>query len=625
MEMEVDSETEKPPIRISSMDFKKGMLVDWLADVDPELVSNFHTSQMDLLFSSTDHQFRYYLLSLLIHRTNWQTLKFTVDELLSKFTANYDPTSVLDFIESILKNPRLWQGRDKTIPTSKYKEVLLTDRLEDYFTMSRYIMQEHQMTMSDSNGKRFSKRIDLLVDCMGKNYETFVKQLLKMIIKAEEKEVDPGLKCAFLRHLYNKLPFIKWELLACGYDLEAAGAMKSGALTELQDCALDKSAHYLLTALICCSSVKDWQMLSHDVEMLLIKLASTHPHLFLRHLTAIPALMQGRLSGDFASVASLNCYRNDFQLQLFGTVLNVLDVLKPRIFQARHVKALDETLVAYLNLFYMKDSRVMIGRFVDFLKEYYRTNPEDCNRFLRANYNNMFDFARRFNIQPMLQFLQNFSYIEADEEGGTDKEKEQPETEGDVELLVVVVKEEKEKESVENKLNRQLIVKDPSALATLTPLSNALNQDFRLMNALKDTTEDEKIYQLLEEWEGALQRQPLFGESSVYFEKICQLLNSYSERNRIMAHNMLLRLLQVNCGNKAFVQHTFMVYSRCLESTDGAVIDSTLEVLNEAIAYLQEFAGDLLTRVFHLGVSSQTNTFTCMKKCFAVLNLQRAC
>lgn len=92
-----------------------------------------------------------------------------------------------------------------------------------------------------------------------------------------------------------------------------------------------------------------------------------------------------------------------------------------------------------------------------------------------------------------------------------------------------------------------------------------------------------------------------------------------------MAHNMLLRLLQVNCGNKAFVQSTYLVYSQCLESGDNAVINSALEVLNEAIAYLQEFAADLLKMVFHLGVTSQTNTFTCMKKCFAVLNLQRAC
>lgn len=474
--------------------------------------------------------------------------------------------------------------------------------------MARYIMQEYKRAAGDENEKRFSKRIDLLVHCMGEDYEAFVKQLVVRMARDKAEGQDAPLECVFLRHLYNKLPFIKWELLACnGYDLEVeAERMGLRRCVEMQNCALDKGAHYLLTALICCSSVKDWQSMSRDVEMLLIKMASAHPQLFLRHLTAIPALMQGRLSGDFATVATMNSYRNDFQVQLFSTVLNVLDVLRPRIFEEGNVKALDETLATYLSLFYIKDSRVMVLRFVEFLKDYYRSNARDCSRFLQKHYRAMSDYARQYNIQPVVQFLQNFSCIETHKG------------------LSVAEKGDTEGSAGENKLGLQLIVKDSSALTT-DPMNNPSNQDYRLLNTLRDATEDDKIFQLLEEWKETLPRQPLFSESSLYFEKICQLMRSFSESNRILAHNLLLRLLQVNCGNKAFVQETFLVYTQCLESGDNAVINSTLEVLNEAIAYLQEFAGELLKLVFQLGVTSQLNTFTCMKKCFVVLNLQRAC
>lgn len=582
--------------------FRKGILVDWLADVDPELVSNYHTSQMDLLFSDTTHQFRYYLLSLLIHRTNWNTLQFTLDQLLNKFVADYDSTSVLEFVESILHNPRLWQGRDKTIPTGKFREVMIAHRPEAYCNMARYIMHEYKVVPDDDKEKRFSKRIDLLVQCMGTAYRQHLSHLVRAMVK-DGTDGDAALRCAFLRHLYNKMPAIKWDLLACGYDLERSVerlGLRRMAVMEMQDCALDKAAHYLLTALICCSTVKDWQSLSRDLEMLLIKMASTHPQLFMRHLTAIPALMQGRLSGDFATVSTMNNHRNDFQVQLFGSVLNVLDVLRPRIFHGGYVRALDETLVAYLNLLYIKDRRGMNLRFVEFLKDYFRTNAQDCNRFLQQHYGNMFDYARQYNIQPLIQFLRGFSYIDADAAGSSAAAVADEETESKPNLLHVVVKD---------------------AALEREPMS----QDYRLVNALREATDDDKICQLLEEWDTSVQRQAMFNESSLYFEKVCQLLTSFSERNRILGHNLLLRLLQSNCGDNAFVQNTYLVYSQCLEAGDNAVVISTLEVLNEAIAYLQEFAADLLKAVFHLGITSQTNTFTCMKKCFAVLNLQRAC
>lgn len=75
---------------------RTGLLIDWLASVEPELIGTCPNLQMKLLFGKTkiqmkidnnvlsSHSFRPYLLTLLTHRASWATLYKCVGHLLDK-------------------------------------------------------------------------------------------------------------------------------------------------------------------------------------------------------------------------------------------------------------------------------------------------------------------------------------------------------------------------------------------------------------------------------------------------------------------------------------------------------------------------------------------------------------
>lgn len=76
---------------------RTGLLIDWLASVEPELIGTCPNLQMKLLFRKTkvhinidknvvnSHSCRPYLLTLLTHRASWTTLYKCVRHLLDKF------------------------------------------------------------------------------------------------------------------------------------------------------------------------------------------------------------------------------------------------------------------------------------------------------------------------------------------------------------------------------------------------------------------------------------------------------------------------------------------------------------------------------------------------------------
>lgn len=61
-----------------------GLLVDWLASIEPELIGSSPDLQMDLMFSTNrSNSYRAYLQTLLVHRANWGTLHRCIGHLLT--------------------------------------------------------------------------------------------------------------------------------------------------------------------------------------------------------------------------------------------------------------------------------------------------------------------------------------------------------------------------------------------------------------------------------------------------------------------------------------------------------------------------------------------------------------
>ncbi|KAJ8318167.1 hypothetical protein KUTeg_003258 [Tegillarca granosa] len=107
------------------------LLVDWLEILQPEIV-NF-TQEVDqlLLFAKDllhdtnvqmESDSRPYLLALLTHQSSWKTLNSCVNCLLKReVLTSYNPSLVLDFLWACTHIPKIWQGREKTVPKVSQK------------------------------------------------------------------------------------------------------------------------------------------------------------------------------------------------------------------------------------------------------------------------------------------------------------------------------------------------------------------------------------------------------------------------------------------------------------------------------------------------------------------------
>ena len=83
------------------------------------------TTKFEMESGSNAETCRPYLLTLLTHRASWGRLQSCVDHLLSHFEKQHSASAVLDFLEALTRNPRLWQGREKHIPKHHTPESVL--------------------------------------------------------------------------------------------------------------------------------------------------------------------------------------------------------------------------------------------------------------------------------------------------------------------------------------------------------------------------------------------------------------------------------------------------------------------------------------------------------------------
>lgn len=166
---------------------KEGLLVDWLAEADSEMICSNQELQLDLLFSHQKHSFRPYLLSLLSHQSSWTTMAKVVDKLLSKYHPQFDSTCVLDFVDAHIRNPKLWQGRDRAVPKHEQVEYILELTEDQLMSMIQYILSE-SLTVGQGKGEKLNTRIHLLL------HATDPKQidLMKLINFVDQNQGKKG-------------------------------------------------------------------------------------------------------------------------------------------------------------------------------------------------------------------------------------------------------------------------------------------------------------------------------------------------------------------------------------------------------------------------------------------------
>lgn len=562
---------------------KNGLLIDWLADIDSELIFSTKNS-LDVMFKRSLPQFRFYLLSLLSHQASWSTLHSILDKLLKTYNADYDSTSVTHFIAALIRNPKLWQGREKN--TSKHYQIeyvlLLNDKQLKVFT--DYILSEENL-----DAEKLSARVSTLLQCVPPELLD-LKELVSYV--RNDSTASNALKCQFLQQLYLNIPPMKFTVL----DLDEIYLTNAAKLT---NCETDKVTNNIMTAMSSLTTTRDFQAMSQHMELLLRKLAASHPSLVLRQISMMAALLQGRAHMD------LHVLRSNYHIPLFIQVFGILELLQPLIFEQSYRTSLHLALECYFSLFQnhgtTKDTFDLMYRFMEFLQIYTQKDSANAWKFIEPHTDLIEDLAADNRmIIPLQQLVQGVSLIK-NKRNDTDNSSSS---------------------SSPSSTSSTIQANTGASAIILTPYTKTLNQTLtKLLLEIQHRSNDEVLSPLQELEIITTKRQvPL---ESIH-ERLLTLISSSTVSIRQSAYLLLIRHLKSNPGNLSVNANTLAVYVQCLRQKDTGVVISALQYLTEMVICLQEYSSEILRNAFEMGIKSKINTFEHIRKCVLALKTQHA-
>ena len=350
------------------LDANKGLLLERFHKMEPELIREDSPNarlETKLLFSRNC----LYLLSLLIHKTRFETLNSCIKTILSddQNLSDLDSTAVLDFLTACLGSPRLWIGRDLNQPKHfEYEDVLKLNENQ----IKRLI----DFVIEEGNAE---KRVELVIKscCLNENQINSVVNILKQI---ENLNPDSTIASELLFRLYLQIPSIEQPLKLVENDF---------IINSQEPSVADSVTHNLLTAFTAIESTptRSQNTYLNDCELSLLKMASKHPILFLRQLPMIPALLKGKLSS-----VTYDVFKSRNYLLTFRRILNILRLLKPYLWN-KHVKGLNELLSAYIQLFNAycrysgKELLPLLSQFLFLIDDWIKFDAESAKAWIKTN------------------------------------------------------------------------------------------------------------------------------------------------------------------------------------------------------------------------------------------------
>lgn len=574
---------------------RTGLLIDWLASVEPELIGTCTNLQMKLLFAKTtvniktdnsvvsSHACRPYLLTLLTHRASWATLYKCVGHLLDKCDDGYDPTAVLDFLWALTCNPKLWQGRDKFTPKHYVPEDILLLSNQQLLNLITYLVAEAVVICNRQNRKaalnQMEGRLDLLLHCVSTEEKLICSVVKHLAVQMEDADgVHSDMAHQFLLHMYMKIPKV-----ICYLDVsQSKKFVRDAKITDWTGSVLDCTSHSLLTALAATPRQKSWNSKSQEFEVCARKMAAVHPILVLRQLPMLASSLMGRSYLDFGQ------FRTGHHLNLFVQVMGLLELLQPHLFNEEHRTALEDTLENYFQCFQhygpIKDLIPLLNRFVALVQAYISHDAQKALKYLYKHSHVLHELQLQNPGLASLRTLMSGIPVPRD---GEDEDGE--------EVLVAVVPPPPPSEPM-------IPQHWASVLATLNKLHG------------------EDVFVALQEIEHLSSRKPSVLE--LVIDNISELILSPQGNIRALAHTLLARALK---HRPASNQNILAAFHRCLESPRADVLMSALDRLPDIVVCMQEHALPLMQKVFELGVNSNVNTIPHINKSIALLNIQQGC
>lgn len=598
---------------------KIGLLVDWLADIDSELVVATERNQLDLLFNRSQRQFRFYMLSLLSHQASWATLHSTLNRLLNQFNETYDPSSVLHFIGALVQNPKLWQGRDKATPKHAQIEYVITMSGPQTQVFVDYVLGECSM-----DDEKLCSRVEILLRCVDPER----LNLKSLISYVRQHSASAEMKKKFLQQLYLNIPPMKF-IVPDLTDVYSANAK------QLIGCQADIVSNYTLTAISSLSGTKDYQIMSMDMELIVRKLAASHPSLILRQLSVLASLLQGRAHMD------IHVLRSGHHMALFNQVIGILELLQPQVFEEPYKDALHQALECYFTLLryhgHMKDAYPLMVRFMELLQAYTNRSASRALSFIEPYAELIQDLAaNNRHIVPLQQLVQGVSLLKhkhthdffepntvkaedvQTEMGAPSTSAAAAATAASTSAAAVTTAATASVKPETDSTGAAAVILAPFTKQNLTPQHWP-----QLIKHVLRRSGNEDILAAIQEIEAITAKRQ--GLLDPLFERLLELVQSPIGGIRHAAHTLLTRHLKSNPGNTAVNRAALVAYVQCLRDADPAIVASALDTLTEVVICLQEFASDILCVVFELGIHSKQNTFEHLRRTILALKTQHAC
>ncbi|XP_064630438.1 integrator complex subunit 1-like isoform X2 [Lineus longissimus] len=566
-----------------------GLFIDWLELLDPEIIEACPSIVQTLVFAKqetkdaknqTSHQ--PYLLALLTHQSSWSSLHSCVRSLLKTDADKgwYESSAVLDFLWACIHIPKIWQGRERSLPKHhKLEDVfnLTTDQLcciVDHVITEAWEMSDGKC--SESALECLEWRVQLLEKCCC-NYRSRIVTVIQHICNQVKKQSPKSSLCQHLvLEVYFHYPYsYHWvsDLNFILKDIQTA-----------QDCGaskLDGISHRLLTSLSEAKHGSRSENRMYDANIACRKMATEHPILLLRQLPMMAALLKGRTHFTIGE------FRHKNHHILFTHVLGILELLMPQVFQKEYTSLGDiiEAYFAAIGNYGFQNPLLMplINKFIHFIHQFTAHDPVRATKILHNHVE---------LLNALTNLLPDFSILKS--------------------LLAGLSLPRQEAEGPENPLEAGPVLlptrsSSPWTMAELNPF---------LVKIGKDRSEED-ITEVLEDLDNTAKRKVEILEH--FLGDLKRLIYHNNERIRNIAFMLVMRHVRSNpssCGQ--FVPS----YIKCLESENHEVIDSALRHLPEFSLLGQEHASTILQKAFSAGISSKIDMGSHITDAIQLLNME---
>lgn len=306
-----------------------------------------------------------------------------------------------------------------------------------------------------------------------------------------------------------------------------------------------------------------------DANLLCIKLASTHPFIFIRQIPMMEGLLQGRVVYSFDEFK-----RRKFD-KLFHYIIDLLTILVPYVFRYEYFSYIESIVAHYFDVFksYCSENREANGslvlKFFDFFEKFVNTDIEVIyTRVVRKHSAFISYMYKLYADINSLKFINGTLSIPFD----TTKTSPAPESNNNIDITLL------------SSLSSVNIFNQKASVASWTA-----KQLEPFISKIGNRHNYDGILLVLNELDTVSQRQPKILSYFVFY--LQPLMQDSNDKLRDLSIALIMRYLRLNPKETMYF---FEAFIECLTNSNSKIFNSGMKVFSDFIILCSEKSNDLL-------------------------------